>query len=63
MDENYYKMLKEISVRQDISEVKDYALKLADKQDNIGDGNTIRALLDYIDALEHDIEKMNKGKY
>lgn len=75
MNKKYAAMLKQISVRQDISEVKDSAKKLSHKlriqgdlEETFGcgfqapgyfnfmDANLVDALLDYIEALEKDIE-------
>jgi hypothetical protein len=61
MTEGYAKMLKFISIRQDISDVKDSAREFADRleQGEVVTGlpwaNTVRALLDYIESLEEDL--------
>ena len=68
MNKQYAQMLKKISVRQDMSEVKDSAKKLSNKlriQGGFGgpgyfnfmDANLVDALLDYIDALENDLSE------
>lgn len=57
----YFDMLKKVSVRQDISDVKNSAVLLAARirsdgsSEDIMDSNTIYALLDYIEALENDL--------
>ncbi len=68
MNKQYAEMLKNISVRQDISEVKYSAKKLSNKlriQGGLGgpgyfnfrDANLVDALLDYIKVLEDDLSK------
>lgn len=49
--------MKQLSIRQDITSVKDSSKELADKLD-LPDANTIRALLDYIEVLEGDIRNL-----
>ncbi len=53
----YAAFLKTLSIRQDIQAVKDSAKELADNL-KLPDGNTIRALLDYINVIEGDIENL-----
>lgn len=66
MTKGYAKMLKHISVRQDINAIKDSAKELADKleQSQVVTGlptaNTVRALLDYIESLEEELEHLHE---
>jgi hypothetical protein len=63
MNKEYAAMLKKVSVRQDMSEVKDSAKKLSDKMRMNGgnytftDANLVDALLAYIKVLEGDLSE------
>jgi hypothetical protein len=71
MTEGYAKMLKFISVRQDISSVKNEAKQLAEKlragrylhfkdHENLTNSNVVYALLDYIESLEEEISMLRE---